>query len=533
MSKTLRLRAWQRDALDLLITEQPRTSLFVATPGAGKTTFGLTALLHLLRDYPHAPVAVVAPTAHLKRQWAAAAAGFGLRLTPTVNTRAGLPRDVHGGVLTYAQVASDPEGVARMFGGALVLADEVHHAGAELTWGDGLSSAFEDALRVVALSGTPFRSDSNPIPFVRYDEAGFAQATYTYGYGEALTDGSVVRPVFFPRIGGTMEWHSSSGKQYTASFDDELTSDLQAQRLRTALDPSGQWLPTVIEQGHEQLMRLRRTQPDAGGIAFAMNIDHAHAIASELARVTGKLPPVATSDDPQASKTVESFANSDAPWVVTSRLISEGVDIPRLRVGVYATNIRRDLFFYQAVGRICRWQPGMRRQRAYMFIPDDPVLRHLAGSMTEQRTHALKQREESDVEKAVSDPEAPFEQSSLFAALSSTPGEVAGTMDLLALDEEDLDPAGDAIDVDDPRLLVALPPPPRRAGDDDLAPFQHELLRKDNHARVSLIARMTGMGPEAVNSRLNRDAGIRSVVDATTAQLTARLGLADRWLESI
>src|SRR5690606_7978619 len=124
--------------------------------------------------------------------------------------------------------------------------------------------AFGGAAQRLALSGTPFRSDSSPIPFVRYhlDEA---LPDYEYGYGEALADGGVVRPVYFPRINGFMEWMAPDGSVVEATFEDELPRELSNQRLRTALSLEGQWLPTVLSQAHERLMALRRQHPQAGG----------------------------------------------------------------------------------------------------------------------------------------------------------------------------------------------------------------------------------------------------------------------------
>jgi superfamily II DNA or RNA helicase len=66
-------------------------------------------------------------------------------------------------------------------------------------------------------------------------------------------------------------------------------------------------------------------------------------------------------------------------------MVSEGVDIPRLRVGVYATNTVTELFFRQAVGRLVRWNARLGRQAAYMFIPDDVRLRKFGGAIAEQR----------------------------------------------------------------------------------------------------------------------------------------------------
>ena len=119
-------------------------------------------------------VTVVAPTEHLKRQWADAAARVGITLDPNFsNARAGTAHGFDGVAVTYAQVASKPALHAARTAAAptLVILDEVHHGGDALSWGDAVREAFEGATRRLALTGTPFRSDTAAIPFVRVRRA--------------------------------------------------------------------------------------------------------------------------------------------------------------------------------------------------------------------------------------------------------------------------------------------------------------------------------------------------------------------------
>ena len=201
---------------------------------------------------------------HLDPEWSA---GYG-----------GLPSDVHGVAVTYQQVAANPAAMRALVRGAMVVLDEVHHAGESRAWGDAVRLAFEPAARRLCLSGTPFRSDQRTIPFVRY-EGDLAQAQYEYGYGQALEESGVVRPVYFPRINGHMEWTAPDGSDYNATFDDRLTKDLGNQRLRAALDVAGEWLPAVLGQAHAQLGHLRQRDPRAGGLVIAIDQEHARGIA--------------------------------------------------------------------------------------------------------------------------------------------------------------------------------------------------------------------------------------------------------------
>jgi len=532
--RSLRLRRWQKEALDRFEGTARRDFLAVATPGAGKTTFALTAGVRDLARHPHRRLVVVAPTQHLKHQWAEAASNFGLHLEPEWGSSDPFPHDMHGVVVTYQQVAAQPRPLRGPADDAFVVLDEIHHAGTERAWGDGVFEAFELAARRLSLSGTPFRSDQNPIPFVDYDFEE-AVADYVYGYGEALKDGGVVRPVFFPRINGQMEWSTPDGAIVSATFDDHLDRTLASQRLRTALSPDGEWLPTVLDQAHTQLVRLRETHPNAGGLVIAMDVEHARTIQKLLKRHQGVEAVVATSDDPQASDKIAEFAASTDPWIVAVRMVSEGVDVPRLRVGVYATNTMTELFFRQAVGRLVRWNGPLRRQKAFMFIPDDFRLRTFATQIADQRTHSLKRREVELLDQLPPDGE---DQLSLFAAISSTA--VVDHDPSSIFDDhhpEDLvhDPA-----TEDFSLEIELAAPPPRVGDDATATGgtitvsrtqRKRELRQGNTDRVRMLTHLTGLTPEVINGQLNRDAGIRSINQATIRELEKRLKLADRWID--
>lgn len=553
----IRLRPWQSEALDAFTLKQGRDFLAVATPGAGKTTFALTAAVQDLAEHPGRRLVVVAPTQHLKQQWADAALRFGLHLEPQWSARDGaLPLDMHGVVTTYQQVATSAAALAPLARDAFVVFDEIHHAGDDRAWGESVLQAFGGAAQRLALSGTPFRSDSSPIPFVRYhlDEA---LPDYEYGYGEALADGGVVRPVYFPRINGFMEWMAPDGSVVEATFEDELPRELSNQRLRTALSLEGQWLPTVLSQAHERLMALRRQHPQAGGLVIATDQDHASGIAELMSRQHGVRPVVAVSDDPDASDKIARFAATEEPWIVAVRMVSEGVDIPRLRIAVYATTVTTELFFRQAVGRVVRWTRGVPRQKAYFFVPDDPRLRTYAANLAESRRHSLRRRAERDevAEEPELDPieDGEEEQMSLFAVIGAVSLGEAGGHEHVADDDEGVfgeDPDGELVDgrEDAGVELVLLPPPlpggaAPRAGagtdggaDDDAARMsvrQRKLVLRDANADVAReLVRATGWSHPQVNAELNRLAGIRRISEATLEQLERRLAEGRRWLRS-
>ncbi|QTI66938.1 DEAD/DEAH box helicase [Gordonia polyisoprenivorans] len=396
------LRAWQRRALTRYLAQGPKDFLAVATPGAGKTTFGLRVARELLDDRTVEQITVVTPTEHLKHQWAQAAARVGISLDSRFRNATGqTSSDYHGVALTYAQVAAHPSRhrVRTENRRTLVILDEIHHGGDAKSWGEAIREAFDDAERRLALTGTPFRSDDSPIPFVTYEpeEGGVlrSRADHTYGYSDALADG-VVRPVVFLAYSGQASWRTSAGEEFTARLGEPLSAEHTARAWRTALDPHGDWIPSVLQAAHTRLGQIRSGgMPDAGGLVIATDQTVARDYAELLQAITGRMPSVVLSDDPKASSRIAEFAESDDEWMVAVRMVSEGVDVPRLAVGVYATSSSTPLFFAQAIGRFVRSRrPG---ETASVFLPSVPVLLNLASQMEAERDHVLgKPHRDSD-----------------------------------------------------------------------------------------------------------------------------------------
>lgn len=550
MARPVRLRPWQKTAFERFLASESLDFLAVATPGAGKTTFALTCARHELGNHPGRRLIVVAPTAHLKHQWAQAASRLQLHLDPKwTPSTGGLPADMHGVVTTYQQVSMSAGSIAALAKGAFVIFDEIHHAGDERAWGDALRLAFDGAGRRLCLSGTPFRSDTRSIPFVRYvmDQA---ESDSEYGYAEALKDGRVVRPVYFPRTNGHMEWQAPDGQIYSAGFDDPLDRVRAAQRLRTALSPEGDWLPTVLRSANDRLTEVRRSHPEAAALVIAADQEHARDIASLLKHVFNQNATVVLSDDPSASARIQQFAEQTTPWLVAVRMVSEGVDIPRLRVGVYATTTTTELFFRQAVGRLVRWTPGVRNQRAWMFIPDDARLRALVYQIADSRKHSLRKRQEYEQRQddGTKDPmgaEQP-EQLSLFAAISAvaTDHDPHEPAELSEAGFDDPLPTDDHIPINDPSLDLLLPPAPPLAGGAsidaaraalglDVSRGAHKrMLRGQNTTVVRDLATRTGLDHAHINRELNKMSRIGRISDATVEQLERRLRHAERWLNN-
>ena len=403
------LRAWQTAAMTAYFDRLPRDFLAVATPGAGKTTFALSVAAELLGRRLVDRITIVTPTEHLKLQWAEAAGRAGIPVDPAYAAGKGrTSQDFIGVAVTYAGVAVNPLALrirTERFK-TLVILDEVHHAGDALSWGEGVREAFEPAHRRLALTGTPFRSDVNPIPFVSYapgdDGVPRSVADYSYGYADALAD-RVVRPVLFMAYSGELQWRTRAGDEIAARLGEPLTRDLTAQALRTALDPEGAWIPSVLSAADKRLSEVRRHVPDAGGLVIASDQDSARSYAKTLKAVSGEAPTLVLSDEKRASRKIAEFSTGDARWMVAVRMVSEGVDVPRLAVGVYATTTSTPLYFAQAIGRFVRARS--RGESASVFLPSVPTLLTYAAELEVARDHVLGRRigDENDLFAAEND----------------------------------------------------------------------------------------------------------------------------------
>ena len=555
---TQALRGWQRRAMVRYLGARPRDFLAVATPGSGKTTFALRIAAELLADGTVERITIVVPTEHLKTQWAGAAAKVGLALDPKFsNSSAQNSDEYHGVVVTYAQVASHPgrHRVRTENRKTLVVFDEIHHGGDAKSWGDAIREAFGDATRRLSLTGTPFRSDDSPIPFVTYeaDRAGFkhSKADHTYGYSDALADG-VVRPVVFLAYSGESRWRDSAGEEHAARLGEPLTAEQTARAWRTALNPAGEWMPAVIAAADTRLTQKRQHMPDAGGMIIASDQTAARAYAKLLTNLTGEAPTVVLSDDKGASDRISAFSAGTSRWLVAVRMVSEGVDVPRLAVGVYATSASTPLFFAQAIGRFVRSRtPG---ETASIFLPSVPSLLLLASEMEAQRNHVLGKphRESTDdwdevEEKTKSEPselDNGFEMLGADAELDQVifDGSSFGTATPAGSDEEaDYLGIPGLLDAEQMRDLLRRRQEDQldrrsRANGDNVQKAaggtlpvittthgQLRDLRKELNALVTLAHHRTGKPHGWIHNELRRICGGPVVAAANSEQLAARI----------
>jgi superfamily II DNA or RNA helicase len=497
------LRAWQREALERLARWDDGPFLVSAAPGAGKTRPALELAREMLAGGQASRVAVLCPTTPLTRQWAGAAAELGVQLQPDAPGPLP-PRDFQGVAVTYARVANDPRGWAtKVAEDTLVIVDEAHHLGEELAWGISFQQAFARAPRRLLLSGTPFRSDATPIPGVSYDAEGVAEPDVSYTYAQAVAD-RICRPVAFVTFDGTLSWRSGEDV-IESSFETVLSAREASRRYRTAIStelPDG--LPRILREADEKLRALREEgHRDAGALAVAADATHARRIAKLLGELTGKAPVVVLHTEARAARKLAAFRGSREPWIVAVNMVSEGVDIPRLRVGVYATAAKTPMIFRQIVGRFVRTIAGRAPEPSWVYLPADPVLRAHAAEVESELRQALHERsgEQEGLEelraRRSSEPSPAME----FVPLSA---EVAPQMTLFG-----------------PAPILAEAKVERSAREPaPVAAFERRArLREERRRLVAELARRGGGSHREVNAWINREVGVGRVESASIEQL--------------
>ncbi|MGI9197630.1 MAG: DEAD/DEAH box helicase [Candidatus Nanopelagicales bacterium] len=517
------LRRWQIRALQRYAEADARDFLVTATPGSGKTTFALTLAGRLLAQRVVQRVIVVVPTDHLRGQWADAAARLGMWLDPDLPNAVGPVREgTLGYVATYAQVASKPmlhrnRAEARS---TLVIMDEIHHAGDGLTWGDGLREAFDTAKRRLGLSGTPFRTKADErIPFVAYEEDGDevrSIADFSYSYGDALAD-SAVRPVVFAAYTGTARWLNDAGEAFAAMLGSGTKRD-EDKAWRTALSPTGRWVPHVIAAVDERVRAQRAAGiEDAAGIILANDQETARAYAAVAARVTGEEPAVVLSEDSDASQRLTAFTHGRQRLVVCVRMISEGVDIPRATTLGYLCSARTPLFFAQAVGRVVRARGG--QETASVYLPAVRPLLALAAEMESARNAVVRivARDDHDldpdVERVAGEGFTALDADAQFAHVLTAGRAI--TAESLELDEASADYLGlpGLLGPEDMATLLAIRDAKLRrkvaavTEDVAVAPAtwrDTQDVRKDIHRMVSVLAARSGKSHGQVHAEVRQ-----------------------------
>lgn len=392
----MKLRKWQQEALDkaykwLVETAQDKHFLINAAPGAGKTIAACVIARRLIEQGLIDRVVVIAPRVEVVKQWGRDFHAVTGRYMGQITGKADeIDIDV---CATWAAVQGLKDGFQALCESSrvLVICDEHHHAAVSAAWGSSADDAFAAAKYVLVLTGTPIRSDGREAVWMAYTDTGAIDhpeaGTYTLSYGEAV-DLEFCRPATFHRHEGKFTVDLEDGEQVQVSSDEaDLPDEIRRiPGLQRALNfyklvctpqyeedgvtPKAEgYQGTMVAWATEKLDDIRLRLANAGGLVIAPSIQTAEYMAALIELMEGEKPTIVHSQLTNAETRIESFRHTDKRWIVSVGMISEGVDIPRLRILIYLPNALTELAFRQAVGRVVRSAGPEDDTRAYVVMP--------------------------------------------------------------------------------------------------------------------------------------------------------------------
>jgi superfamily II DNA or RNA helicase len=417
----IQLRPWQSEAITkalswLLDPAGGKRFLINAAPGAGKTLCASAIAQQLLSKGEIDRVIVIAPRAEVVNQWAddfrRVTGRFMTKVTGRDQDVASMGLDV---CATWAAVQGLQDALQAVCQAqrTLVICDEHHHAAVEAAWGDSADSAFHAARFVLVLTGTPIRSDGSQSVWLAYDDHGAIThpeaGTFTLTYGQAV-DLAYCRPVTFHRHQArfTVDLKDGNVLQVAGDRPADLPADLKRigglQRAldfyRLACTPQFEkdgvtplatgYQATMAAWAGAKLDELRNRMPDAGGLVIAPSIEMAEYMVEVIEKIEGERPVLVHSQLPNAESRIRAFRNTDKRWLVSVAMVSEGVDIPRLRLLVYLPSALTELAFRQAIGRVVRTAGPSDDTRAYVVMPAFDTFEHYARRVEEEMPHSTR-----------------------------------------------------------------------------------------------------------------------------------------------
>lgn len=371
----MKLRQWQSECIDLALKQYLGGNshfLTLATPGAGKTLMASELANQLLTKDLVDLVICFSPSSIVSQNFAES---LQLKTQERFDGLIG----AKGRSLTYQNLQFLNDDFWRLFTRyrVFVIFDEIHHcAGSNVdnanAWGEQIILNIQDKAKyTLALTGTPWRSDAAPIVLSNYmHPSNKISCDYVYGLSEAITD-DVCR---LPQI-------IAIDNNNISVVDDEETKTFTSFKclLSQSVIPYQEIIENekvmnyVISSAYEKLNEIRLINPEAAGLIVASSVEHARQISSLMKACFDEDSVVVTYRESEPTSIIQCFRHSQAKWIVSVGMISEGTNIPRLQVCCHLTNIKTEMHFRQILGRILR-MTGSKNQDAIFYMPAEPKL---------------------------------------------------------------------------------------------------------------------------------------------------------------
>jgi superfamily II DNA or RNA helicase len=348
----MQLRQWQLDCVSRIyeqFTSNNNHFLCLATPGSGKTFMASSIAKKLLDEGMIDIVVCFSPSSIV-------AEDFGSTVSSVLErSMSGLINSV-GASYTYQKMLTLDDEFWKIFQNkVLVVFDEIHHCASDGSvlgnaWGNTIVQKIQNrASYTLALSGTPWRTDAIPIALSNYCENGTITCDFTYGLNQAIKD-EVCRTPSFISI-------DAQSITYSQEKFDSLTSflDRHPGAFQNVLE-SEYVIEFAIQQAEKELCEFRKLHPEAACLIVASSVVHARLIQQTLGKKFGKKSDVVSYEERSSKAIIRNFRNSSTEFIISIGMISEGTNIPRLRVCCFLSQVKTEMYFRQVLGRVLRYQ---------------------------------------------------------------------------------------------------------------------------------------------------------------------------------
>lgn len=380
----MKLRRWQSACIKQAVKQYSSGLphfLCLATPGAGKTLMASCLAQHLLRAGMIDLVLCFSPSVMV-------ATDFQLSLEFHTKNRMDGLLGSRGQSLTYQAMLHLDDSFWTLFDThrIFVIFDEIHHCSGQSlenanAWGNKIIRHIQGrAVFTLALTGTPWRSDKIPIALSNYCHNKKIHCDFTYGLKQAIQDKACRIPSITLIDNDRIVVTTMNDTKQFSSFDELLKS---SECTYQQLIENEELIVYLLAQSSKKLKQIRRTHLDAGGLIVAATVEHAHKIAELLHYHLGETATIATYLEDDAQQTIHHFRSNQEKWIISVGMISEGTNIPRLRVCCHLTRVKTELHFRQVLGRILRinnQDPG----ESFLYMPAEPNLTEYANRVLEE-----------------------------------------------------------------------------------------------------------------------------------------------------
>ena len=408
----MKLRQWQVGCINKALKQYSNGNshfLALATPGAGKTLMASELANQLLKNNLVDLIICFTPSSIVSQD-------FSQSLQLKINERFDGLLGAKGHSLTYQSLQYLDENFWQLFQRyrVFVIFDEIHHcAGSNIdnanAWGEQIILNIQDKAKyTLALTGTPWRSDSAPIVLSNYmHPSNKILCDYVYGLSEAIQDNVCRMPQIIAVDNNNISVVDDDETKTFTSFKCLLSQSIIPYQ---EIIENEKVIKYIISSAQKKLSSIRVKNANAAGLIVASSVDHARQVSAFMKAYLNEHVVVVTYRENEPTSIIQQFRHAQTKWIVSVGMISEGTNIPRLQICCHLTNIKTEMHFRQTLGRILRMTDSKNRE-AVMYMPAEPKLLEYAYRIKQDvpfeadivKFEKMTIRFEEDIDDEVSD----------------------------------------------------------------------------------------------------------------------------------